>query len=66
MYPLHFLSKLTDADGELQETSHWLASAQACKYLAQREQEDLQTRIDHVGKMPGKMISMPEKFARKK
>ncbi len=66
MYPLHFLSKLTDADGELQETSHWLSSALACKYLAQREQEGFQTRIEHVGKMLGKMISMPEKFALKK
>ena len=26
-YPAHFLSKLTDADGELQETMHWLETA---------------------------------------
>jgi len=26
-YPAHFLSKLTDADGELQETMHWLDTA---------------------------------------
>ncbi len=32
-YPAHFLSKLTDADGELQETLHWLSSAEACEYL---------------------------------
>src|SRR6266498_1792177 len=25
-YPAHFLSKLTDADGELQETFHWISS----------------------------------------
>jgi four helix bundle protein len=30
-YPAHFISKLTDADGELQETSHWLATALACE-----------------------------------
>ena len=29
-YPAHFLAKLTDADGELQETLHWLATAEAC------------------------------------
>jgi four helix bundle protein len=29
-YPAHFISKLTDADGELQETSHWLSTAAAC------------------------------------
>src|SRR5947209_7374762 len=32
-YPAHFVSKLTDADGELQETSHWLWTAFACNYL---------------------------------
>ena len=57
---------LSEPDGELQETSHWLSSALACKYLVNREQEELQARIDHVGKMLGKMISMPEKFAIKK
>jgi four helix bundle protein len=31
-YPSHFVSKLTDADGELQETSHWLSTALARKY----------------------------------
>lgn len=30
-YPAHFLSKLMDSDGELQETLHWLASAEACE-----------------------------------
>src|SRR5438552_3876659 len=36
-YPAHFLSKLTDSDGELQETFHWLSSAAACGYLTNRE-----------------------------
>ena len=31
-YPSHFVSKLTDADGELQETFHWLSTALASKY----------------------------------
>ena len=29
-YPAHFLSKLTDSDGKLQETQLWLATAEAC------------------------------------
>lgn len=33
-YPAHFLSKLTDADGELQESLHWLDSALACGYIS--------------------------------
>src|SRR5438477_7577104 len=36
-YPAHFLSKLTDADGELQETLHWLASIAACSYIDESE-----------------------------
>ena len=33
-YPAHFLSKLTDSDGELQETKHWLDTANACEYIS--------------------------------
>ncbi|MEZ5329460.1 MAG: four helix bundle protein [Verrucomicrobiales bacterium] len=29
-YSAHFVSKLTDADGENAETQHWLQTAQAC------------------------------------
>jgi len=32
-YPAHFLCKLTDADGELQETLHWLQTAAECGYV---------------------------------
>ena len=61
-YPAHFVSKLTDSDGELQETSHWLSTALACEYLAVCQQEVFQTRLDSIGKMLGKMISKPETF----
>jgi four helix bundle protein len=61
-YPSHFVSKLTDADGELQETSHWLSTALACKYITETERVKFQTQIEDVGKMLGKMMSMPEKF----
>ena len=61
-YPSHFVSKLTDADGEPQETSHWLSTALACKYITESERAKFQTQIEEVGKMLGKMMSMPEKF----
>ncbi len=32
-YPKHFISKLTDADGENSETSTWLDFALACEYI---------------------------------
>jgi four helix bundle protein len=34
-YPAHFISKLTDADAELQETLHWLSRAKEYGYLDQ-------------------------------
>ncbi len=32
-YEKHFVSKLTDADGEQHETQHWLETALDCGYL---------------------------------
>jgi four helix bundle protein len=64
-YPPHFVSKLTDADDELQETSHWLATALACEYISYKDYTDLLTRLESIGKGLGKMISMPEKFVPK-
>ena len=60
-YPSHFVSKLTDADGELQETSHWLATALACAYITKNQFAELQTRIGCIGKM----MSKPESFTPK-
>jgi four helix bundle protein len=61
-YPAHFVSKLSDADGELQETSHWLLTALACKYISDPESIKFQKQVEEIGKMLGKMMSMPEKF----
>ena len=64
-YPAHFVSKLTDADGEAQETSHWLATAMACGYISTPEQSALQFQLDAIGGKIGKMISKPETFVPK-
>ena len=61
-YPAHFLSKLTDADGELQETLHWLASAEACGYLVGDQSGQLQERAAIVGRQLGSMINRYESF----
>ena len=34
-YVAHFVSKLTDADGEQQEAQHWLGTARACQYITE-------------------------------
>ena len=61
-YPKMFLSKLADADGEATETQVWLDFARDCEYLAPKRQAELQKGYEEVGRMLGKMMSMPEKF----
>jgi len=36
-YEKHFISKLTDADGEQQETQHWIKTASDCNYLSAKQ-----------------------------
>ena len=52
-YPAHFFSKLTDADGELQETDHWVTTALVCQYLDEVQHSKLQIRIREIGKSLG-------------
>jgi hypothetical protein len=61
-YPAHFLSKLTDADGELQETIHWLGRATAYGYLPRQKNEDLENICALIGRKLGKMMQNPESF----
>ena len=61
-YPAHFLSKLTDADGELQETLHWLASARACGYLPDADHQAMGDILAQVGRLLGSMINRHESF----
>src|SRR2546430_12478318 len=37
LYPKHFISKLSDADGEQLETQHWLIEASDCGYLGESD-----------------------------
>ena len=62
---IHQRLKKLDADGELQETSHWLATALACAYITKNQFTELQTHIGCIGKMIGKMMSKPESFTPK-
>jgi four helix bundle protein len=61
-YPAHFKSKLTDADGELQETLHWLDTAKACEYVNTAQVEDLAMLAESAGKQLGSMINQHESF----
>lgn len=61
-YPAHFVSKLTDADGELQETEHWLSRAQQYGYLPMEGCAELVAHCRSVGRRIGGMIAKPESF----
>ena len=62
-YPAHFLSKLTDCDGELQETRHWLVTAKECAYLEPACFSQLIDQQEGIGRMLGKMIARHDEFS---
>ena len=61
-YPAHFVSKLTDADGELQETRHWLGRALKYGYTTKVQTDEMEKQCAAIGKMLGNMIKKPETF----
>jgi four helix bundle protein len=63
-YKAHFVSKLTDMDGELQETKHWIHRAEAYGYLPAETVVELISRRHSLGRMLGKMIENPTTFCR--
>jgi four helix bundle protein len=63
-YPAHFVSKLTDADGEQQETQHWLTIAFDCGYFSADETRRLGALCLEVGAMPGEMMANPHSSVR--
>lgn len=56
-YPAHFTSKLTDADGELQETRHWLMRSRAYGYITEDEFTKLMGNAEEVGRRLGRMMA---------
>ncbi len=61
-YEAHFVSKLTDADGENHETEHWLINAHDCAYLSQDQFKQLVVEKQEIGRMLGTMILNPGPF----
>ncbi len=64
-YPAHFISKLSDADGEQAETQHWLHTSLKCKYVSSKEHRMLLEKCKKIGRMLGKMMAEPEKWCTK-
>jgi len=62
-YPKHFISKLTDADGEQLETQHWLTEAFNCGYLSDQDQQQSIDLCLEIGRMLGSMIHKADAFS---
>ena len=61
-YEAHFVSKLTDADGENSETDTWLDFAKDCGYISNEDHGRLSSKCSEVGKMLGSMLNNPTPF----
>jgi len=63
-YEKHFISKLTDADGEQMETQHWLGVAYDCGYIKKETGLTLVSQCEEIGKMLGSMMDKAHIFCR--
>jgi len=61
-YVAHFVSKLSDADGEQAETQHFLDTALACEYVSPAEHRPLVGKCEEIGRMLGAMMAEPGKW----
>lgn len=61
-YEAHFLSKLTDCDGENGETDTSLDFAHCCGYLTNEDHARLAGLCGEVGRMLGAMMANPTPF----
>jgi len=61
-YEAHFVSKLTDCDGENSETDSSLDFALACDYIPKTTHAELTAACHEIGRMLGAMIKQPASF----
>ena len=61
-YEGHFISRLTDVDGENSETETWLNFAMDCGYLNKEDYLRLSNECRSIGKMLGSMLRNPKPF----
>jgi four helix bundle protein len=61
-YEAHFVSKLSDCDGENSETDTWLDYARDCGYLNLGKHAELTQEVVEIGKMLGSMLNNSGSF----
>ena len=64
-YIAHFISKITDCDGENSETETWLNFAKDCQYITINKYNDLVEKNNRIGQMLGNMITKANLFCKK-
>ena len=61
-YEKHFISKLTDADGEQYETRHWILTALDVELLTEEAANDLLSQYRILGRQIQTMIDKSDQF----
>ena len=61
-YQSHFISKLTDSDGEQRETQHWLETAFDCNYVDKQQRDEMINKSQQIGRMLQSMIDKANQF----
>lgn len=61
-YEAHFISKLTDADGEQYETQHWIETAVECGYVDNQKGLTLLENCRQIGRLLGGMMDKASLF----
>ena len=61
-YEKHFLSKLSDADGEQYGTQHWVDTALDCGYVTSEDAVRLKDGLAQIGRMLNGMMEKSTSF----
>lgn len=61
-YEAHFISKLTDSDGENSETDSSLDFARDCGYISAEEHQAMTRKCANIGRMLGQMMKKSQSF----
>ena len=61
-YPNHFKSKLSDSEGEAEETRVWADLALRCGYLSKSEADEIDTTYDAILGQLVRMIDRPDQW----
>ena len=62
LYLKHYVSKMSDADGECSETMVWLSFSKDCGYLSDEAAAQLRSECQEIGRMLGFMMAHPAEF----